>query len=331
MFERKELKAFLERGEMLDGIPCGFWIHFPKAACRGEAAVQAHLQYYQETGIPLVKVMNEHPLQIPCEIKKSGDWRKVQAQNPEQAEYYREYLDEIRRLRSAMGENAFLLATIHGVLVSACHATDGMGKFPDLENTVTRHLKEDPKAVAEGLTAIAKTLEMLSLACLEAGADGIYYAALGGEENRFSEELYTEYVKPLEVELLGQVKEKGTVILHICKERPRLTMYQGYPCHAVNWAEHSSAYSLEDGVQLFPEQRLIGGFDNKKGILLEGTEEECFRQVRQTAERIGRERLIIGADCTLPQTMDRNRIRRVAEYCGNLQHTVTFSETGGLE
>lgn len=317
MFGREELKAFLEKGDSIKGIPSGFWMHFPESARWGEAAVAAHVQYYQQTHVPLMKMMNEHPLTISCTIEAPKDWRKIQAQKPEETDY-KEFLNEIKEFRSRMGKDAFILATIHGVLVSACHATDGMGKFPDLNNTVTRHLKEDPDAVAVGLKSIAQTLERLSLACMEAGADGIYYAALGGEENRFTEELYTDYVKPLETELLSHVKEKGTVILHICKENPRLKMYGGYPCHAVNWAEHSSTYSLEDGMGIFPDQRLIGGFNNKEGVLLEGSQEALFTQVQRAAERIGRNKLIIGADCTLPGSTDLNRIRAAVEYCGEL-------------
>ena len=79
--------------------------------------------------------------------------------------------------------------------------------------------------------------------------------------------------------MLGRVQEKGTVILHICKENPRLRMFQGYPCHVVNWAEHDSSYSLEEGGKLFPNQRLLGGFDNKAGVLMEGSREETFADV----------------------------------------------------
>ncbi len=317
MFKRDELLAFLKDGTPMQGIPAGFWMHFPAAAQRGGAAIDAHVRYYDQTGVPLVKIMNEHPYRFPERIEVPEDWRKIRPQALEDTDYPA-FLDEIRMLRARMGENALILATIHGVLVSACHATDGMGKFPDLNNTVTRHLKENPEATATGLSIIAETLKRLSVACIEAGADGIYYAALGAEEERFSEALYTTYVRPLEIELLGSLIDRGVVFLHICKDHPRLPMFQEYPCHVVNWAEHSSRYTLEDGAALFPRQRILGGFDNKGGLLFDGDAEQIKRHISGVIERIGRERTIIGADCTLPGTTDTARIRSIVELCARL-------------
>ena len=262
MFKREELLAFLKNGTPMRGVPAGFWMHFPVTAQHGGAAIDAHMQYYGETGVPLVKIMNEHPYRLAERIETPEDWRKVRPLKLEDTDYPA-FLDEIRMLRARMGEDALILATIHGVLVSACHATDGMGKFPDLNNTITRHLKENPEATAVGLNAIADTLKRLSAACIEAGADGIYYAALGAEEERFSEALYTTYVKPLECDLLGSLMERGAVFLHICKDHPRLPMFQGYPCHVVNWAEHSSSYTLEDGAALFG---VVGGAVEKERV-----------------------------------------------------------------
>lgn len=317
MFKREELLAFLKNGTPMRGVPAGFWMHFPVTAQHGGAAIDAHMQYYGETGVPLVKIMNEHPYRLAERIETPEDWRKVRPLKLEDTDYPA-FLDEIRMLRARMGEDALILATIHGVLVSACHATDGMGKFPDLNNTITRHLKENPEATAVGVNAIADTLKRLSAACIEAGADGIYYAALGAEEERFSEALYTTYVKPLECDLLGSLMERGAVFLHICKDHPRLPMFQGYPCHVVNWAEHSSNYTLEDGAALFPQQRILGGFDNKGGLLFDGSAEQLAERISGVIGRIGRERTVIGADCTLPGTTDAARIRSVVELCAKL-------------
>lgn len=318
MFEREELIRFLKGERDIKGVPCGFWIHFPEGQRQGQASVKAHKEYYQRTQVPLMKMMNEHPLAINGAINRSEDWRHVEVFDIRK-KGYQEYLEEIRAFRTEMGDNALILATIHGVLVSACHATDGMGRFPDMHNTITRHLKEDPESVSAGLWNIGKILKELSAACLKAGADGIYYAALGGEKERFSEELYTTYVKPIEIWILNSLMEQGIVVLHICKDNPRLTMYQDYPCHVVNWAEHSSSYTLKDGMNMFPNQKILGGFNNKCGLLMEGTEEECFDRIRDMMGQIGKQRLIIGADCTLPETIDLDKLHAIVEYCGQIE------------
>ena len=310
--KKKELISYIKGGLCPEYVPCGFWQHFPDDAKYGQASVDVHVKYYHETQVPITKMMNEHFYQLDNKIVSPKDWLDVKAKNLEESNYA-DFLDEIRMFRERMGEDAFILATIHGVLVSACHATNGPNHFTDRDNIITCHLKEDPDTVVNGLQAIAATLERLSFACMEAGADGIYYAALGGEEHRFSKELFTQYVKPLETRLLGNVMEKGIVFLHICKDNPRLPMYADYPSHVVNWAVHDSSYSLADGKKLFPDKIILGGFDNRSGVLLDGSEEEIIDQMNRIVEEVGRDRLIFGADCTLPGTATSARIHMAVE------------------
>ena len=315
---KKEILDYIIEGKACSkGIPCGFWVHFPKGKECGDASVNAHLEYYRQTSVPIYKMMNEHPLQLNCTISKSDDWNNVEAED-KCPTYYDGFLEEISRFRSAAGKDAFILATIHGVLVSACHATDGMGRFPDLNNTITRHLKENPVAVQHGISEIGKTLALLSKECIKAGADGIYYAALGAEAERFSEETYLEYVKPVEVSLLGSVISDGVVVLHVCKDNPRLSIFRDYPCHMVNWAEHSSSYSLENGLSMFPNKRVLGGFDNKKGLLFDGSSDDISKHIDDVVSKIGKGTIVIGADCTLPTDFDLSRINYIADYCSRI-------------
>ena len=314
---KKEIYDYIVSGKSGSGIPCGFWTHFPKGCERGTASVNAHLEYYKDTHVPLYKMMNEHPLQLNCAISRPEDWQDVRSDDRCPA-YYDEFLDEIARFRAEAGKDAFILATIHGVLVSACHATDGMGRFPDLNNTITRHLKENPAAVSQGLKEIGRTLALLSSECIKAGADGLYYAALGAEEERFTEALYTEYVKPVEKEILQSAISEGVVVLHVCKDNPRLPMFADYPCHMVNWAEHSSSYTLEDGMRIFPGKCILGGFDNKGGLIFDGSDDDVLKHIDGVVSRIGKGRIAIGADCTLPTDFNLSRIRMISDYCCSL-------------
>lgn len=314
---KNELVKFLKNGTHDGEVPCGFWMHFKEDEQCGDKAVEAHVRYYNETGVPLIKMMNEHYFQIQEKIENSSDWRNITAKEISETNY-RDYLQEISQLRERMGDDCVILATIHGVLVSACHATDGLGVFTDPENTVTHHLKENPEAVTAGLKQIAQVLKELSLACLKAGADGIYYALLGAEDHRFTTEFFTTYIKPIEVDLLQDVKKEGIVVLHICKDNPRLPMLKEYPAHVVNWAVNNGDYSLKDGAKIFDDKIIMGGFDNRWGTLLTGSDEEIGMEMNEISKAVGRKRLIIGADCTLPGTVDLNQIKRAAELCREL-------------
>ena len=314
---KSELLKFLRTGHNDKTVPCGFWKHFGEGKEKGSRAVTAHLEYYRQTGVPIVKIMNEHFYRLDVNIEKPEDWRKIQSKEIRDT-HYTGYLEEIAKIRKELGKDAFLLATIHVILVSACHATDGPGVFVNPDNTVTRHLKQDPESVKAGLEQIAKTLENLSLACLEAGADGIYYALLGGEEHRFTKEFYEKYVMPEETKLLANVMKQGIVFLHICKDHPRLVMFRDYPAHVVNWAVYDSSYSLKDGAGIFPGKVIMGGFDNRQGALIDGNQEKMLWQMKKAVEEVGRDRLIIGADCTLPGNLPEETIKTAVGLCESL-------------
>ncbi len=313
---KKDLLGYILNGEYKGELPCGFWKHFPSEAASGKAAIDAHLNYYSETNVPIIKMMNEHLFEIDTTISCADDWADVKVKDIFETDYVN-LLEEIKTLREKVGDDKLIVVTIHGLLVSACHATDGVGVFPQRDNTITVHLKENPEKVAIGLKEIAITLKKLIKACIEAGADGIYYAALGAEEDRFPDDLYETYVRPLEIDILSEAVKEGVVFLHICKENPKVKMFKNYPCHVVNWAEYAGEYTLEDGCEIFPNARILGGFDNTKGLFFDGSEEELKLHIQEVAERIGKGRIIIGADCTISGDTPNSRIKKIVDIIAN--------------
>ena len=57
--------------------------------------------------------------------------------------------------------------------------------------------------------------------------------------------------------------------------------------------------SLEDGRKHFKNKTVFGGLANHSGVMVNGTEEDVRKEVRQIVEKIGRTGFILGADCTL--------------------------------
>src|SRR5208283_3597483 len=56
-------------------VPAGFFMHF---GVRGDAAVKAHLDYFQATGMDFVKIqLDEVALPHNDQIKTPGDWSKM--------------------------------------------------------------------------------------------------------------------------------------------------------------------------------------------------------------------------------------------------------------
>lgn len=289
-------------GAEVDRVPASFWFHFPRDKAHGEASVKAHLDYYRESGVDFLKVMNEHPYRANVPIEAPGDWRAVRPA-PLSARFYQDQLDEIRMIVDELQGECLVVTTLFCPFASGNHASG---------NLVSEHLRVDPEAVSEGLGAIATSLAEFAVACVEAGASGIYYAALGGEEERFTEEEFLRHIKPHDLTVLNAVKGHGEFhLLHICKDRIRLPLYAHYPSHTVNWAATKHNLDLPHGRDLF-KRTVVGGLGDR-GVVVDGSPDDIRAEVRQVIQDFGTRGLIVGADCTVPTDIPVGNIRTAVE------------------
>jgi uroporphyrinogen decarboxylase len=289
-------------GAAVDRVPASFWFHFTRDKAHGEASVKAHLDYYRESGVDYLKVMNEHPYRADVRIKTPADWKQVRPA-PLSAPFYREQLDEIKRIADEIGGECLIVTTLFGPFASGNHAGNHL---------VTEHLKADPEPVSQGLAAIADSLAEFAVACVDAGASGIYYSAQGGEEDRFTEDEFLQYIKPHDLTVLNAVKDHGEFhLLHICGNRIRLSLYADCPAQAVNWAVTKDNLDLKQGHELF-KRTVVGGMDDR-GIVVDGSPAEIQAAVRQVIADFGTRGFILGADCTFPTDISVANIRTAVE------------------
>ena len=291
-------------GRQPDRVPASFWYHFPpKGKVRGKESVKAHLDFYKNSGIDFIKIMNEHPYRVGFEIMNPADWRKIKPA-PLESDFFQEQLDEIKMITDELGGECLTSTTVFNPFSSGNHAS---GKL------VTEHLKADPESVNIGLGVIAESLAEFSIACIDAGADGIYFAAQGGEADRFVEDIFLENIKPHDLTVLNAIKDKGELnITHICGDNIRLHLYSNYPGDVINWAATAkNNIPLTAGKKLF-NRTILGGMDNN-GIIVNGPVEDIHQRVFDIIDEFGTENLIIGADCTLPSDINVAHIQAVIE------------------
>ncbi len=295
------------KGEKTDRVPASFWFHFPPEQAHGKESVKAHLAYYQAADVDFLKIMNEHPYQVPVEIKNPADWRKIKPA-PLSSDFYQAQLDEIKMITDELGGECLTTTTLFNPFSSGNHAADHL---------VTEHLKADPESVSIGLATIAERLAEFALACLEAGADGIYFSAQGGEADRFEESSFLKYIKPHDLTILNAVENQGELnIVHICRDNVRLHLYANYPGNAINWAATAPHnIPLSAGKKLF-NRTLLGGMDNR-GVLVDGSAAEITEAVHQIIGAFGTKGLILGADCTLPTEINIENIHTAIAATSN--------------
>ncbi len=207
-------------------------------------------------------------------------------------------LDEVKAIVDEVGGACLTVCTVFGPFGEGNHATGGL---------VTEHYREDPASVAQGLAAIADSLAEFSLALLEAGTDGIYFSAQGGERERFTEEEFLAHIKPCDLTVLQAIDQQAEFnLLHICKDNIRLDHYLDYPAAAVNWAAAKNNWSMQEGLAKFGRP-VVGGLHDR-GLIVDGSHEAIETAVHEVLSQVGTRSFMVGADCTLPTDNDRSNI-----------------------
>ena len=77
---------------------------------------------------------------------------------------------------------------------------------------------------------------------------------------------------------------------------------------------------MKEAKEKFPDKVIIGGFSNQEGsVLYTGTKEELQAETEKLVKEAGRERLIIGADCSLiPEKISYEKVAWIKEKADTL-------------
>lgn len=294
-------------GQKSDYIPAGFWIHFNDEVNKAgvDAQVKAHKEFADETNMDIIKIMNEYEFRREEKVEKASDWNKIKAL-PKSDDLFKNQHEVMKKTLSVLNGEVYTLGTVHGVVASLSHSSGlSYSQSPEI---IMEHAKENKEAVLNAIKATTENVINMLNQIQNTDVDGIYYAALGAEKDRFTREFFDEFIKPYDLMVLNEIKDKK-IFLHMCKENVDLERFTDYPSDVVNWAVHEGDYSLAEGAELFTDKIILGGMDDRSGVLVEGTEEEIEEKINQIKQEVDLNRFILGADCTLPTEIDYNRIR----------------------
>ena len=303
----------------VDRPPVGFWFHFQAEQGVGQACVQAHLDYYNHIDVDMVKIMCDsyfdYPNPVAKAVKEPKDWYAMKPLGKD-SPFIREQVERARAVKAGLKDD---MVVIYNVFAPFSLIRFGVG-----DDLVMDHLRREPEAIAYALDVIAEDCCTLSeLLITDAGIDGIYYCVQGGEKNRFTPEEYRRLITPTDKRVLEHANRfSETNVLHCCGWAGipnHLEVWQDYPAKAVNWACFVENMNLVEGMKFFGGRCVLGGFDNRpQGVLYSGTREEVEAETARLIQRAGKTGVILGADCTLPATVDVNRFSWVVEAASRL-------------
>ena len=304
----------LLEGREVDRTPAGFWLHFPKKMHHGDAAIQAHMKFMKETDTDILKIMNENILYDgESLIETVNDINKFRGFSRKD-KIFQDQMEIISRIKEQAKGEYPILATIHGLLASTFHETGFEGFFATLGGRLAEFSREKPAEMHHVFETVSETLMEFVDCSLVAGADGIFYAALGGERQFFNDEEFAEFVAPYEKKIYDHIKAATPFnVLHICKTNIDFKRFTDLKPAIVNWGIYGNHLSLTEGAELFPESIILGGFPDRHGVIVDGSREEIFNHTRAVLNEMKEKRFIVGSDCTLPTDISPKRIHAVVE------------------
>lgn len=313
MNKKERIQAVL-RGEKSPETPVGFWLHFPKEMQNGAPAVKAHMDFVRATDADILKIMNENVFHDGVtHIYSTADIPKFRGYSRKDA-IFRNQMDVIRAIADQAQGDYPILTTIHGLVVSAFHETGFSGNYTSMGYGLAIFCRERPQEMKRVFEMIAESLMELVDCSLEAGADGIFYAALGGERNFFTDEEFDTFVRPYEQMVYDHIKKKTPFnVLHVCKSNIALERFAALKPAIANWSIYQNGISLTDGAKIFPGSVMLGGFQDRSGVLVDGTPEQIRAHTAAVLEEMKDRPFIVGSDCTLPTAIDLKRIRLVVD------------------
>lgn len=328
---KKELVLAALNNKPVDRVPVGFWFHFTEVEERQlglenkeivERNIKGHFAFYDNFKPDFVKIMSDGYFGYPNENLRNvksladiGEIKPLGAEHP----WIKEQVRLVKTLNDKFGNEVL---TFYNIFAPVKYF-----RLLQKENenaVVAKLIAENKEAFKKVLDVIAEDVATLSkLVITEGKATGIYFSVQNIPEPSITKDVYTEIIAPGEKAILAvanSVSENN--ILHICGfhgNRNDVTWYTDYDAKAVNWAVNVEGVSLTEGKNIFTGKALIGGFDNTEtGFLYSGTKEQIEAFTEGLIKGAGKEGIILGADCTVPNDIELQRLEWVRSKAASL-------------
>lgn len=239
---------------------------------------------YQPSNSPEVKPTLEF-----TPIQQMADWVKViRPISPDQGPFG-EQLEAIREIRRMLGDNVVIIQTLFSPL-------EVLSRFLPNKYDLAAFLRHEFSMFQDLSNIVTDVLTTYALLCLEAGADGFYFATTWGTR-KSSDAIFNTFERPYDLRLLQAVREKSKfLVLHLCGSEPRVQEILDYPVDVLhwNWLEPTNIrfFDIER-----TDSRVLSGGILATGILQYGPPYRIYDYVERAVHP---QRWIVSTECTYP-------------------------------
>ena len=310
LMTKRERVAAAVAHQDVDRVPVSFWGHFASDPHRAADIVAETLRFQRRFDWDLIKLMPSgmyYPEALGCTltpasgsgavnglsdstVKSGSDWARVPVLTLEN-DWLREHVETVRLTRAAVGPDVPIIQTLFSPLTVA----HKMSIHVPFAEAVSVHAD----SLLAGLAAITAGSITLAQACLDAGADGFFYATQEATPECLSTAEFERFGKQFDLEVLRALRDRATFqLLHVCRQEIRADEVAGYPVDAINWENTPPNPTIGQARSLW-KRTLVGGLD-RNAALLTGTPAEVDAAARAAIAEAGRVGFILSAGCALP-------------------------------
>jgi len=315
MSKQERVTAAL-KGQAVDHVPVSAWWHDYKREWSAPDLAEAALEAYDTYGWDYIKVN-------PRFSYYAEDWGTTYrrfddrmpepdhkaVQSPEDARklepldgisgVWAEQLDALRLIRDALKGEAPFIQTVFSPLAVMTRLT-GSTKY------VQKLIAEAPDDLEVALEAIVQTIVPYAKACLDAGASGIFYAAVEWGSSDFISWLdYERFGRPYDIRFLEELRGAPMNVLHVCRERNHLERVLDYPVAAFHWDAHGAGNPTFTEVLSKTDKAVIGGV--QVATLLDAEPSDVTAEAHRARTEADDRRFLLAPGCSInPATPPAN-------------------------
>ena len=307
------------QGQGVDRAPVSFWGHDFLREWSAEGLAAAMLESVETFDYDYLKVnprasyfseawgCRYRPSNDPARSPSLEHWVLNDAEDLNsiepmdvQAGSFGEQLEALRLIGEGLrGEVPFVQTVFSSLSV--------LGRMAQDRKLLHRWMTEAPEALHAALAAVTETLVSYSSACMETGADGIFFATTEwGTYDACSLDEYRIFGRPYDLQVLEAVADAPFNVLHVCRPNNMLEQLLDYPASVVNWDVHAEGNaSLEEALRK-TQRAVMGGIDEQHA-LLDGSPEDARAQVQDALRQTGGQRFLLAPGCSIsPKTPPKN-------------------------
>lgn len=325
MVSKKDLVLRAFRGQEVERVPVGFWFHFVTLEEKMlgldnpeifQKSVNGHAAYVQSIKPDFVKIMSDGFFKYPSslysdQIDSIQDLAGIESIG-EDHPWIEQQIDVVKAIKATYPEE---IASFYNIFSPVSYLKRWFRKEGSRgDKEIADFLEQDAELTKRVLDVIAQDIAVLTKRIIsEGGIEGIYLSTQEIQDERIDGQTYRTYIEPSNVAVLEAANEVGGQnILHICGFKGATNdvhLFKDYPAQVFNWATHHEGLTLAEGRKLFGGRTVLGGFENgRAGLLNSGSRSELEEETKRLLAEAGRQGVILGADCTVPDDFELERL-----------------------